>query len=93
MKIFDDGILEATFYPDKKWVFCRWIQNTHGKLQKQLVRDVRLIEYLIKKEGWQGWFTLSELAHKEFHKILTKFGCEAAQIEGNYQYFLKRMVV
>jgi hypothetical protein len=87
--IFSDGILEAVFYPDKQWVFCRWLQNGRGKLQKQLIRDIRFIEDIITVNGWHGWFTLSELAHKEFHKLLEKFGCEAAQIEGNFQYFIK----
>lgn len=91
-KIFDDGILEATVYPNR-WVFCRWLQNSRGKLQKKLIQDIRLIEKLISLNHWQGWFTLSELAHKEFQRLLVKFGCEAAQIDGSYQYFIKRMVV
>ena len=92
-KIFDDGILEATLYPDKGWVFCRWLQNKRGKLQKKLIRDILVVEKLIKHKGWFGWFTLSDLEHKEFQRLLQKFGCEAAQIDGDFQYFIKRMVV
>jgi hypothetical protein len=91
-KIYDDGILEATLYPDR-WVFCRWIDNKHGRLQKRLIRDLKMIEQVILRDKLMGWFTLSELCHKEFHKLLTKFGCEAAQVDGPYQYFIKRMVV
>ena len=53
MKIFDDGILEATLYPNK-WVFCRWVQNKHGRLQKKLIKDLNLIEEFIFKSKLVG---------------------------------------
>lgn len=88
MKIFDDGILEATLYPNK-WVFCRWIQNRHGRLQKKLIKDLNLIEIFIFKSKLIGWFTDSELVHTDFHKLLTKFGAMPREIIGGYQRFLK----
>ena len=88
MKIFDDGILEATFYPSK-WVYCRWVQNKHGRLQKKLIKDLNLIERAILSERWSGWFTDSELNHSEFHRLLVKFGCLPREVIGNYQRFLK----
>jgi hypothetical protein len=88
MKIFDDGILEATLYPNK-WVFCRWVQNGHGRLQKKLIKDLNLIEKFIFKSKLVGWFTDSELGHTDFHKLLVKFGCLPREIEGNFQRFLK----
>ena len=89
MKIFDDGILEAVLYEDRAWVFCRWLQNKHGRLQKQLIKDLNHIENVIWKERWRGWFTLSECGHKEFHRLLEKFGARAREIEGEFQYFIK----
>lgn len=86
--IFDDGILEAVQY-ENKWVFVRWIQNTHGKLQKKLIQDLNAIERMIFTSKLCGWFTLSELAHKEFHKLLTKFGALPREVDGNFQYFIK----
>ena len=91
MKIFDDGILEATLYPNR-WVFCRWVQNQHGRLQKRLIKDLFHVERLILKERLYGWFTDSELGHKDFHKLLVKFGCLPREIEGNFQRFIKPLL-
>lgn len=88
MKIFDDGTLEATLYPNK-WVFVRWAQNTHGRLQKKLIKDLNLIETMILKSKFYGWFTDSELNHTNFHKLLIKFGAMPREIIGDYQRFLK----
>lgn len=86
--IFDDGILEATLYPSK-WVFVRWIQNKHGRLQKKLIRDLNVIEKYIFDVKLCGWFTDSELEHTDFHKLLIKFGAMPREIIGEYQRFLK----
>lgn len=91
MKIFDDGILEATLYPNR-WVFCRWIQNQHGRLQKSLIKDLNFIETFIFKSGLVGWFTDSELSHSDFHKLLVRFGCLHGEIEGNFQRFIKPII-
>lgn len=87
-EIFNDGVLEATLTPGK-WVYCRWVQNKHGRLQKKLIKDLNDIERYIYKTGLSGWFTDSELNHSNFHKLLIKFGCLAREIEGEYQRFLK----
>lgn len=88
IKIFDDGILEATLFPSK-WVFVRWIQNKRGKLQKKLIRDLNMIERLILDSKFSGWFTDSELGHTDFHKLLIKFGAIPREVIGEYQRFLK----
>jgi|SRR6185437_15414579 len=88
MKIFDDGILEATFYPSK-WVYCRWIQNERGRLQKSLIKDLNLMERAILKARWSGWFTDSEIGHTEFHRLLLKFGAYQREIIGQYKRFIK----
>ena len=88
-KIFDDGILEATLYPNR-WVFCRWLQNQHGRLQKKLIKDLNVIERAIL--GWklQGWFTRSEPFHYDFHKLLIKFGSMPREIDNEgYKVFIK----
>ena len=86
--IFNDGILEAILYPNR-WVFCRWVDNKHGRLQKKLIKDLNLIEQYVFDNKFRGWFTLSELVHHEFHKLLTKFGCVPREVEGEFQYFIK----
>lgn len=86
--IFNDGTLEAILYPNK-WVFVRWVQNNHGKLQKKLIKDLIDIEHKIFKTKLLGWFTLSENDHKDFHKLLQKFGAVPGIVEGNFQYFTK----
>lgn len=88
MNFFNDGILEAILYPNN-WVFCRWIQNTHGHLQKKLIEDLNLVEKKIYEEKLCGWFTWSELQHEQFHKLLTKFGAIPREVKGNLQYFIK----
>lgn len=88
-KIFDDGILEATLYPESRWVFVRWIQNKHGRLQKKLVHDLNGIEQMILNKGWSGWFTDSELSHTDFHKLLIKFGALPREIISGYKRFVK----
>lgn len=87
-KIFDDGILEATLYPNR-WVFCRWVQNQHGRLQKKLIRDLTCIEQFILAAKLNGWFTDSELQHTAFHKLLIKFGALPREIVGDFQRFIK----
>lgn len=87
IKVFDDGILEATLYPSG-WVFCRWL-NQHGRLGKTLIKDLNDIERYIFAKKLRGWFTDSELAHKDFHKLLVKFGCLPREISGQYQRFIK----
>ena len=88
MKIFDDGILEATLLPNR-WVFVRWVQNKHGRLQKKLIKDLNAIEQMILGLKLPGWITSSELAHTDFHKLLEKFGARAREIEGEFQFFVK----
>lgn len=88
MKIFDDGILEATLCPNK-WVFCRWIQNGHGRLQKKLIKDLNNVERIIFELKLPGWFTSSELSHTAFHRLLEKFGCLPREIVGEFKYFVK----
>jgi len=87
-KIFDDGILEATLYKNG-WVFCRWLDNQHGRLQKRLIRDLNRVERNILRLGLHGWFTDSELEHTEFHKLLTKFGAMPREVIGKHLRFLK----
>lgn len=87
-KIFDDGILEATVYPNR-WVFCRWLDNQHGRLQKRLIKDLNHIEQFILAGKLNGWFTDSELIHTAFHKLLVKFGCLPREVIGQYQRFIK----
>ena len=86
--IFNDGTLEATLFPDN-WVYCRWIQNQHGRLQKKLIKDMNVIEATILKSRFFGWFTDSELGHSEFHKLLTKFGAMPREVVGEYLRFVK----
>lgn len=86
--IFNDGILEATLLPSQ-WVFVRWVQNKHGRLQKKLIKDLNAIERLILGLKLPGWMTSSELSHTDFHKLLEKFGCRAREIQGEFQYFVK----
>lgn len=87
-KIFDDGILEATLYPNQ-WVFVRWIQNKHGRLQKALIKDLNMIERNILRLKLHGWFTRSELEHTAFHRLLTKFGAMPREVQEGFQYFIK----
>ena len=86
-KIFDDGHLEATLYPNG-WVFCRWI-NQNGRLNKTLIKDLNDIERYIFAKKFHGWFTDSELIHKDFHRLLIKFGCLPREIVGDYLRFTK----
>lgn len=87
-KIFNDGFLEAVLYPSN-WVFVRWIQNKHGRLQKTLIKDLNMVERNILRLKLHGWFTDSELEHEDFHKLLIKFGALPREIIGKYQRFLK----
>lgn len=88
-KIFDDGILEATLYPKHGWVYVRWIQNQHGRLQKELIKDMNSIERYILKSKLAGWFTDSELEHEGFHRLLIKFGALPREIAGRFKRFIK----
>ncbi len=86
--IFNDGILEATLYPSG-WIYCRWVQNQHGRLQKTLIRDLFHMEQSIWRAGYHGWFTDSELIHKDFHRLLVKFGAMPQEVIGKYMRFVK----
>ena len=86
-KIFDDGILEATLYKSQ-WVFVRWL-NQHGRLPKKLIKDLNDIERFIYARKLRGWFTDSELIHKDFHRLLAKFGAMPREIIDGYLRFFK----
>lgn len=87
-KIFDDHIMEATEYPEG-WLFFRWVSNKHGRLQKRLVKDLMLMEDVIIAKGLKGWFTSSELAHKDFQMILHRVGARFLAKDSEYVYMNK----
>lgn len=91
IQIFNDGILEATLLPTQ-WVFVRWVQNKHGRLQKKLIKDLNAIEQLILGLKLPGWMTSSEVSHTDFHKLLEKFGARAREVDGDFQYFVKPLL-
>lgn len=86
--ILNDGVMEALICPSN-WVFVRWIQNKHGRLQKRLIKDLNAIEKIVLTLRWNGWFTASEISHTDFHKLLRKFGAKESEKEGDFQYFIK----
>jgi hypothetical protein len=86
--IFNDGILEAKLMPSQ-WVFCRWVDNKHGRLQKRLIKDLNDIERFIYAKKLRGWFAESEINHSNFHKLLIKFGCLPREVIGEYLRFMK----
>jgi hypothetical protein len=87
-EIFNDGILEASI-DQNKWVICRWLDNEHGRLQKRLIKNLNRVEQAILAMGLEGWYTSSEVDHKDFHKLLEKFGCTPKGILGSFKYFVK----
>jgi len=89
--MFNDGILEATLYSNK-WVFCRWVQNQHGKLQKKLIKDLNMIEKIILDSKLSGWYTRSEEGHTAFHRLLEKFGCLPREVDHGFKWFVKPII-
>ena len=89
-EIFNDGVLEATLYPTNL-VYCRWL-NQGGRLKKTLIKDLNDIERFIYAKKLRGWFTDSELIHKDFHKLLMRFGAMPREVINGYQRFLKPIV-
>lgn len=86
--IFTDGIMEATIYPEG-WLFLRWLENKHGRLQRKLVKDLRKMEDYIFTNGLKGWFTSSEIAHTDFQMLLHKIGATFMAKDPEYIYFQK----
>jgi hypothetical protein len=86
--IFNDGVMEGTLYPEG-WLFLRWLQNKHGKLQRQLVRDLREAELFILTNKLKGWFTSSELKHYEFQILLHRVGARFMAKDQKYIYMNK----
>ena len=86
--IFSDGIMEVTEYPEG-WLFLRWSDNKHGRLQKKLVQDLMFIEDLILKRGFKGWFTSSEIDHRDFQMILHKVGASFMAKDAAFVYLKK----
>lgn len=90
VKIFDDGILEATLLPNN-YVFLAWLDNKHGRLQKTLIRGLRIVEKIIKEKRYDGWFTYSEGDHPIMHQIIKKLGAVCFSIDANNNYwFIKK---
>jgi hypothetical protein len=87
-KIFDDGIMEVTEYPEG-WLFLRWLDNKHGRLQRKLLKDLFHVEQLILKRGLKGWFTSSEIAHRKFQMLLHKIGAQFMAKDPEYVYMNK----
>lgn len=88
LQLFNDGVVEATLYPEK-WVFIRWVQNMHGKLQRQLLKDVQRIEGMILAEGWKGWFTSSDHEHREMQMLIHRVGAQFMAKDAAFVYFNK----
>lgn len=87
-KIFDDGIMEATEYPEG-WLFLRWLDNKVGHLSVKLVKDLMFMENFILKCGYKGWFTSSENDHHEFQMLLHKVGAKFMAKDTDFVYLLK----
>ena len=87
-KLFNNGTIEATLYPEG-WVFLRWVNNKHGRLQKKLVKDLKMIEAYILTFKLKGWFTSSEIAHKDFQMLLHKVGAKFMNKDTDFIYFQK----
>jgi len=87
-QIFNDGVMEVTEYPEG-WVFLRWIDNEKGFLQKRLVKDLVYIEKYILDNHLKGWFTSSELDHRDFQMILHRVGGKVMAKDPSYVYFHK----
>lgn len=88
IQIFNDGIVEATLYPER-WVFIRWLQNMHGRLQRMLLKDVMAIEEMILQNGWKGWFTSSDHDHKDMQMLIHKVGAQFMAKDAAFVYFNK----
>ena len=58
-------------------------------LQKQLVKDLIWVEKHILENNLKGWFTSSELAHKDFQKILHKVGARFMSQDTDFVYMNK----
>jgi hypothetical protein len=86
--LFNDGVMEAVEYEDG-WVFFHWLQNTRGKLQKKLVRDVQFVERMILQKGLKGWFTTSDHAHQMFHRFIQRVGANFASKDSEKVWFRK----
>lgn len=87
-KIFDDGIMEATEYPEG-WIFLRWLDNKVGHLSVKLVKDLMFMEDFILKFGYKGWFTSSEIAHHDFQMLLHKVGAQFMAKDTDFIFFSK----
>ena len=86
--LFNDGVMEATIYPEG-WIFVRWIQNMHGRLQKKLVKDLMQVEQYILINHLKGWFTSSETDHHEFQSFIKRVGATFMAKDPTYIYFKK----
>jgi len=86
--IFSDGVMEATYYPEG-WLFLRWLNNKVGRLSKQLVMDLMWAERHILQHHLKGWFTSSEIEHKDFQKILHKVGARFMSQDTDFVYLNK----
>lgn len=86
--IFDDGTMEATLY-DEGWLFLRWMNNKIGYIPKKLIKDFIWAENYIVKNGLKGWFTSSELDHREFQMLLHKVGAQFMAKDAAFVYLKK----
>jgi hypothetical protein len=86
--LWNDSIMSATEYPNG-WVFLRWEDNKHGRLQKRLVYNLIAAEDYILQHGLKGWFTSSELAHAQFQMLLYKVGARFMMKDTEYVYMNK----
>lgn len=86
--LWNDGIMEVTVYPEG-WLFLRWMKNHYGHLQRKLLLDFMQAERYVLTNGLNGWFTSSELPHREFQRLLYRIGARFMMKDKDFVYMNK----
>ena len=89
--VFLSGDLEAR-QADDGWIFVFWITNDKGRLSKQMVKNLRMIEKAISANpALRGWICSSEREHAEMHKLIRKFGADDYGSDDEMLFFKKEI--
>ena len=87
---YTDEFIEATPVYNN-WLFIYWPKNKTGRLSKEMIKRLRIIETQIPGVGFRGWLCNSEKDHAEMHRLIQKFGAKPYSENKDLIFFKKEI--
>ena len=87
----DEFIEAVPVVTNPGWLFVYWPKNLTGRLSKELVKRLKMLERQMPGAGFKGWLCNSEEDHEEMHRLIEKFGAKPYAVEHGLIWFNKEI--